>query len=377
MLLPFLTLIGLLSYGLHAYVFWRLPMMLDGEGTGWLSSALNDGALIGLSCLTLSYFIVTMSDPRRWRPLGWLSGAWMGLIALLCLWTGLHHGFSMLGALAGLQLPTWAGPAGISAAVLSWGRGLYNATRPPTLVRHELPLKSLPPELDGMRVVQLSDIHVGPTIGRAFMERLVARVNALSPDLIVITGDLVDGGVSKLAYDVAPIFDLKAPQGVYFITGNHELISGVDPWVAHLRGGGIHVLENASVTLNHRGVTMHLAGVEDWESARFHPSRSPNLNEALAGCDPTRFTILLAHQPKAIKEASLRAVDLQLSGHTHGGQIAPFTWLVYLDQPYRSGLYTVNQTTLYVSEGTGYWGPPVRLGTRAELTLLTLRHRSE
>ena len=203
------------------------------------------------------------------------------------------------------------------------------------------------------------------------MEQLVERVNALAPDLIVITGDLVDGEVRKLKEDVAPFFELSAPLGVFFITGNHELISGVDSWVEHLRAGGMTVLENESRLLERDGAALNLVGVEDWESARFHPQRSPNLDRALSGCDTALTTVLLAHQPKAVREAAQRGVDLQLSPH-HGGQIAPFTWLVALDQPYRSGLYHVRDTALYVSEGTGYWGPPLRLGTRSELTLLTL-----
>jgi len=380
MRLAFLTVVSLLSYGLHSYLFSRLQHMVAAAGLYLPQSLVTamEGDLVVpvlvLSALTLSYFAIgTLLHPRTFRALAWLSGGWMGALTLLCVWAGAHHLAALVAQLMGSSLPAWLGVGGLLLAALLWALGLANVLRPPALREVAVPLAKLPRALEGLRIAQLSDVHVGPTVGRDFMERIVARTNALKPDLIVITGDLVDGDVELLSHDVAPIFDLRAPLGVYFITGNHELISGVDPWVAHLRAGGITVLENEREVLTHNGAMLNLVGIEDRDSARFHPDRRPNLDRALAGADMALATILLAHQPKAVKEAAIRGVDLQLSGHTHGGQMIPLTWLIYLDQPYRCGLYQLDGTTLYVSEGTGYWGPPIRIGTRSELTLLTLQ----
>ena len=379
MRLAFLTVVSLLSYGLHSYLFSRVQHMLTEAATSLppavVAAAKGDALwpVVTLSALTLSYFAIgSLLHPRTFRALAWISGGWMGAMTLLCVWGAVHQLLSLIAQLLGVSLPAELGVAGLGVAALLWALGLANVLRPPALKEVSVPLKELPAELHGLRIAQLSDVHVGPTVGRAFMERIVARTNALKPDLIVITGDLVDGDVEMLRRDVAPIFELTAPLGVYFITGNHELISGVDPWVAHIREGGITVLENEHQVLTHNDALVNLVGVEDRDSARFHPDRRPNLDQALAGADTELTTILLAHQPKAVREAAIRGIDLQLSGHTHGGQMIPLTWLIYLDQPWRSGLYQVRGTTLYVNEGTGYWGPPIRIGTRSELTLLTL-----
>jgi hypothetical protein len=191
--------------------------------------------------------------------------------------------------------------------------------------------------------------------------------------MIVITGDLVDGSVEELAQHVAPLADLRSQYGTYFVTGNHEYYSGVDQWCAYLTNIGVHVLRNERVSItNSSDESFDLAGVDDWSSRRFP---AEDLDTALAGRDPDKTLILLAHQPAAAHVAAAQGVDLQLSGHTHGGQIWPFNYLVPLQQPYTQGLYRHGntQTQVYVSAGTGFWGPPMRLGTSAEITLITLR----
>jgi predicted MPP superfamily phosphohydrolase len=234
-------------------------------------------------------------------------------------------------------------------------------------------LRRLPRAHDGFSIVQLTDIHVGPTIGRDFIEALVARVNALNPDLIAITGDLVDGDVATLGPLLEPLRGLRAPHGVFFVTGNHEFISGVEPWVSFLPTLGIRVLQNERVTIGEGAAAFELAGVEDFSARRFGGARRPDLHRALDGWDRARELILLAHQPKHAREAAREGVGLVLSGHTHGGQIWPFTYLVRLDQPWIAGLHRTAETQVYVSEGTGYWGPPMRLGTRGEITRVVLR----
>src|SRR5690606_38881361 len=233
-------------------------------------------------------------------------------------------------------------------------------------------LRGLPSELAGLTIAQLTDIHVGPTIGRAFIEDLVRRTNALEPDVIAITGDLVDGSVAELGEAVRPLGELRARHGVFFVTGNHEYYSGADEWIAFLESIGIRVLRNERVTIEHEGAAIDIAGVDDWEAKQFGNGHGRDLRKALEGRAPERKVVLLAHQPKQIDEAAELGVDLQLSGHTHGGQIVPFNFLVRLQQPYVAGLHDHGPTKLYVSPGTGYWGPPMRLGVAAEITRIEL-----
>jgi uncharacterized protein len=239
--------------------------------------------------------------------------------------------------------------------------------------RVEVPLKKLPANLDGLTIIQLSDIHVGPTIRRDFVERVVAEVNALSPDVVVVTGDLVDGSVQDLKHDVAPLANLRSRYGTYFVTGNHEYPVDAPRWCDHLGSLGLRVLRNEYVELERDGAVVHLAGIDDHQSSRFGVGHGADLPKAVAGRDTSRALILLAHEPKAIHEAARHGVDLQLSGHTHGGQVWPFGWLLRLDQPVIAGLAKFGQTMLYVSCGTGYSGPPMRLRAPAEITQLVLR----
>src|SRR5581483_11800399 len=237
----------------------------------------------------------------------------------------------------------------------------------------EVTLDRLPRALDGTVIVQLTDVHVGPTIGRDFIEDLVAKSNALEPDLVCITGDLVDGSVARLREHVAPLAKLKAKRGVFFVTGNHEYYSGVSQWIDELGRLGVRVLRNQRVTIGEGADAFDLAGIDDHSSVDAAPGHGPDLARALDGRDPSRECILLAHQPRAIHEAARLDVGLQLSGHTHGGQIWPWNYLVRLQQPYIVGFAREGRTQLYVSPGTGYWGPPMRLGSHGEITKIVLR----
>lgn len=231
-------------------------------------------------------------------------------------------------------------------------------------------LAKLPPALHGFRIVQLTDVHVGPTIGRDFVERMVHETNLLLPDLVAITGDLVDGDVESLREHVAPLARLRARHGVYFVTGNHEYYSGAESWVAELTRLGIRVLRNERTVIGHGDDVFELAGVTDHSAGRF--GDAPDFEAALQGRSPDREVVLLAHQPRAIYEAMKRDVGLVLAGHTHGGQFWPWSWVVHLMQPVVRGLARFGRTAIYVSSGTGYWGPPMRLGTEAEITVVEL-----
>jgi uncharacterized protein len=261
---------------------------------------------------------------------------------------------------------------------------MRSALGPVAVRRVPISLPRLPRQLNGLTIVQLTDIHVGPTIGRAFIETIVARANALHPDVIAITGDLVDGSVDELADSVAPLAQLRARHGVYFVTGNHEYFSGATSWIAELTRLGIRCLRNERVAIGtaqggpeqgqgQEQPSFDLAGVDDRSGARSgEPGHGEDLDKALAGLDPARAVVLLAHQPKSVFAAARFGIGLQISGHTHGGQIWPFSYIVRLQQPFVAGLHRHGATQVYVSRGTGYWGPPMRLGAPAEITQLVL-----
>jgi predicted MPP superfamily phosphohydrolase len=266
-----------------------------------------------------------------------------------------------------------------AATVMSLSGGLaavgLRAARGPIAVRRvDVSLARLPTVHDGFRLVQLSDIHVGSTIGRAFVEDVVRRANELGPDLVAITGDLVDGSVADLAEAVAPLAGLRARHGVYFVTGNHEYYSGAEAWIAELPRLGIRVLRNERVSIGAGAEAFDLAGIDDHSAERFGGMpHDAAIARALGDRDPTREVVLLAHQPRSFAEAARLGVGLQLSGHTHGGQIWPFGVIVQLSQPFLAGLHRQGASQIYVSRGTGYWGPPMRLGAPAEITELVLR----
>jgi hypothetical protein len=254
--------------------------------------------------------------------------------------------------------------------------GVRGGFAEPALKRLDIWLERWPVSLDGFRIVQLSDIHIGPIRGREFSQHLVERVNALSPDLVAVTGDLVDGSVSKLAPDVAPFGSLHARHGVFFVTGNHDHYSGAARWCDVVRGLGIRVLRNERVTLTIDEVAFELAGVDDHRSGFETSGAGEDLDAALAELSPERAVILLAHDPSTFKRASSMGVDLQISGHTHGGQIWPFAYFVRIAVPFVAGLYRRGSAQLYVSRGAGFWGPPMRLFAPAEITEIRLRSGS-
>ncbi len=264
----------------------------------------------------------------------------------------------------------FAGGVTLGGATLG-GVAVGNAIAGFSVVEQEVRLDKLPKEFDGLRIVQLSDVHVGPTIGRDFVEKMVAAANSLAPDLVAITGDLVDGSVAHLRKHTEPLRELQATLGRYFVTGNHEYYSGADAWIEEVGRLGIPTLRNESVRLERNGASFLLAGVTDHRAEQF--GDAPDLARALRKRREGEEVVLLAHQPREIDEAKKHDVGLQLSGHTHGGQFWPWNWAVYLVQPVVAGLARFGRTQIYVNSGTGYWGPPMRLGTESEITLITLR----
>jgi len=239
----------------------------------------------------------------------------------------------------------------------------------PVVRRVRVPIAKLPPALDGYTIVQLTDVHFGWTIGAHFGETVVARVRELEPDLVVITGDLVDGRVADLTPHVAPLAKLQARDGVFAVTGNHEYYWNVHAWLAHLGTLGIRYLRNERVTIRD---ALELAGTDDITGGGMAEGHGEDIARAVAGRDPARPLILLAHHPRTIAGAMAAGVDLQLSGHTHGGQLLPLGWLARLFEPHVAGLARFGETWMYISEGTGFWGPPMRVAAPSEISLVEL-----
>jgi predicted MPP superfamily phosphohydrolase len=251
--------------------------------------------------------------------------------------------------------------------------GFVNARRRARVRRIDVPIAGLPQALHGFSIAQITDLHIGPTIKRDYLERVVDAVNDLEADMIAVTGDLVDGSVRELAHHTQPLARLAARHGAFFVTGNHEYYSGVGAWIEEVRGLGLSVLLNEHVVLDHEGASVLVAGVTDYSAGYFDRSHHSDPAAALTGApSDVGVRVLLAHQPRSAFAAASAGFDLQLSGHTHGGQIFPWSYLVRLQQPFIAGLYRIESLWIYVSRGTGYWGPPKRLGAPSEITHLRL-----
>lgn len=336
---------------------------------------------------------------RTATTLGWLAMPWMVAVGLTAVARGAIDVVLLLqravSALVSRRRAEAAGPSrepaagealdrrrfllraasgtALVATAASMSAGMAEALGEHELATVEIPLAKLPPALDGFSIVQLTDLHVGVTIDRAFVQRVVDRANALAPDLIVLTGDLVDGKVAQLRDEIAPLGALRAQHGVFAVTGNHEYYSGADEWIAELTRLGVRVLRNERVAIERGAHGFELAGIDDHSAHRW-PGHGADLDAALAGRDPTRAVVLLAHQPRQVRRAAAAGVELQLSGHTHGGQVWPWHYIARVQQGgLLAGRYRIGQTQLYVSRGCGYVAAPVRLGAPLEITRVVLR----
>jgi hypothetical protein len=260
----------------------------------------------------------------------------------------------------------------VATAALSTGYGIAEAKQTPEVKEVPIPITDLPENFEGFRIVQITDVHISPTFRRSCVEEIVEVVNTLNADIVALTGDLVDGTVDQLADDVAPLGKIKSAMGNYFVTGNHEYYSGVSEWIEEIRRLGFSVLINEHRIITSGKAKMLLAGVTDYREGHMATDHRSDPHKALNAAAQTDIKILLAHQPKSIFDAHRAGYDLQISGHTHGGQFFPWNLVVGFTQPYVSGLHTYKNTRIYVSRGTGYWGPPVRVGSPSEITLIKL-----
>jgi hypothetical protein len=376
-----LLLASLVSASIHFYVWFRITRSTE------LSRRARWAVTIVMVLMFLSVPLTTSS--RMWAPelastFGWISLPWFAFVGLAFVTLAVFDLLRLVraGARRATNLPRepldltrrrFLGGAAVAVAGASVAKGMISARGEHEVVDVEFHLAKLPRELDGFTIVQLSDLHTGMTIDRDFVQRVVDHANALEPDLIALTGDLIDGKVEDLRDDIAPLAQLRAKHGVYAVTGNHEYYAGVDAWIAEITRLGARYLRNELVTIRSGSAAFDLAGVDD-HSADGYPGHGEDLAAATAQRDPSRALVLLAHQPRQVRRAARHGVDLQLSGHTHGGQIWPWHYIVKLQQGgLLAGRYQQDDTQLYVTRGCGYWGPPVRLGAPLEITRVILR----
>lgn len=361
--LLFLSLAFSVFMMLHGYVWLRLVAPLP-----LLAALPLSVTMLGLGGALLWAMRARFIGQSPSPALAWAAFGWLGLLFLSFMGNlfvePLRQGSHLMGLSWGEPL-SWATAAG-TLLVGAWG---FSKARMPERKEVRVQIQGLSPELNGFSIVQLSDVHVGHTIGKDFVEAMVARVNAEKADIVVITGDLVDGSVQDLREKVAPLGQLSGRYGVFFVTGNHEYMSGADEWVAELRRLGIQVLRNERVRV---GGALDLVGVDDLFGSRI-PGHGMDLDRALAGRDPSVPAVLLAHQPAVARLAKGRGIALQLSGHTHGGQLYPLHYLVGRLNPWLAGLQRQEDMQVYVHRGTGYWGPPFRVGAPGEITRLVLQ----
>lgn len=373
-----LRLFGLV-FLLHAYVGWRLLPEMPSDAFAIAATALW---LIGSSIvIPLGLFARLKRRPIS-ELLTWAALLAIGSFSSLFVLTvardiGLVAGSAMSGSV--VEAASLAGFRSDSAlavpilAALFTLVGFVNARRRARVRRVDVPIAGLPAPLHGFSIAQISDIHVGATIKRDYLDGIVDAVNDLEADMIAVTGDLVDGSVTQLAPHTAPLSRLAARHGAFFVTGNHEYYSGAHAWVSEVRRLGLSVLMNEHVVLQHEGAAVVVAGVTDYSAGHFDPAHRSDPAAAIAGApSDAGVRLLLAHQPRSAFAAAPAGFDLQLSGHTHGGQFFPWIFLVRLQQPFTAGLHRLGKLWIYISRGTGYWGPPKRLGAPSEITYLRL-----
>jgi predicted MPP superfamily phosphohydrolase len=309
------------------------------------------------------------------QTVSFLCMGWLSFLLVLTVGRDVLMLVTMLPPLATIHtLLRASGAAWVpGAALAAVGVGVLAALRGPYVRHVDIPVEGLAPDLDGLRIVQISDLHVGPTMRLAYVQRVVDMTKALAPDLIALTGDIVDGSVSRLAHHVAPLEALAAGERAFFVLGNHDYYSGAAPWTAHFEAMGFRVLRNAHAAITRGSARLLIGGVIDFAARMSDPDAGPRPELAADGDGQPAFRLLLAHNPKIAPLAEQAGFDLQLSGHTHAGQFFPWTFVIHLVHgPHAAGLSRRGRLWVYVSAGTGTWGPPVRIGTWPELTLVRL-----
>lgn len=352
-----------------------------------MHTPIEESTLILFSLATLPiYFYLGLRLSSHWSHWAILGGLYLAIMSFpfrKLFKFQLHLSYTAMGFMSFLLLFTflrdvifltsqhlYSPVLVIGFTFISLSLGFFNAARGPRIRKIIIPSDQLPDELNGFKIVQISDLHIGPTIGSRYVEKVVRMVNMLEPDLIALTGDIGDGPVKKYRNDISPLGFLKSKHGSFFVTGNHEYYWNANEWLSVMNNLGIINLINRGKIIDHHHKKILVAGVPDPVS-RLLPD--------LTGMQETsaHYKILLSHRPGIAHQASISGYDLQLSGHTHGGQFFPWTIVVKIVHKMSKGLHRVNSMWLYVSTGTGSWGPLIRLGTNPEITLLTLTQSNE
>nr|WP_086665386.1 metallophosphoesterase [Lentzea kentuckyensis] len=389
----FLLLLGVPAGLGHLYLWRRL--VVDTTRPRTLGRRVGGLAVAGAFVLLMSALVVTRRVPPEYgKFFAWPGFVWLALLFYLAIALGIAEipRRVLLRRATLVPAAVGAGPdpvepvevvpdpsrrlfisrsvaigSGIAAGGVV-GYGMTQALGAPQLLTVPVTLDKLQASLSGFRIAVVSDIHLGPLLGRSHTERIVRMINEQEADLVAIVGDLVDGTVAELGEAAAPLRDLVSRHGSFFVTGNHEYFSGHEQWIAELDRLGVNPLRNEGLTV---AGGIELVGVNDVTGKSYNDG--PDLDRALAGRDKNKPLVLLAHQPVQVGDASSRGVDLQLSGHTHGGQMVPFNFVVPVQQPSVAGLSKVDDTWLYVSRGAGFWGPPVRVGAPPDITMIELK----
>ena len=343
------------------------------------------GRSFGVAFLVLSFvsmptgLMARSLEPRAWLHRFAILGLFMmGLFSSLLVFTLLRDvtlavAFPFLTSQPMQSLLAASAWFVVAVSAFTTLAGLAAARRRARVVDIDVPIVNLPSALHGFTIAQISDIHVGPTIKRNYVDAIVDAVNDLQPDLIAVTGDIVDGTVRELASHTEPLKRLASKHGTFFVTGNHEYYSGERAWTAEFERLGLRVLMNEHVVLTHKGAQLVVAGVADYSAHHFDPAQRSDPQAALKNAPlNANPRILLAHQPRSAAAAADAGFDLQLSGHTHGGQFWPWNYFVRFQQPFTAGLHRLKNLWVYISRGTGYWGPPNRFGAPSEISRIRL-----
>ena len=362
----------LLSLLVHGFIGLRLlPALPLAGGLALGAWLLASALLVPMGLLARRFMRPPRSDQLATAGL-FALGAFSSLFVL----TVGRDVLLLVAFLAGLHGPSLPEASARWVPLLALGLtaiGLLNTRRTARVKNVDVPIAGLPAALHGFTIAQITDLHVGPTIRGEYIQRIVDRVNQLDADAVAITGDIVDGPVPELGPHVAPLAGLRARHGSFFVTGNHEYYSGAGPWVAEVKRLGIRVLLNEHVVIQREEAALVLAGVPDYSAHRFDPTHQSDPAAALVGAPADAAArILLAHQPRSATAAEAAGFDLQISGHTHGGQFFPWIFFVRFQQPFTAGLHRLGRLWVYVSRGTGYWGPPKRVAAPSEITRLRL-----
>ncbi len=359
----------------HLYIGWRLIPDLEFSQEAALAAV----AFLALTNILIPYGTMArrfINGPKMVDHLVWAGGLTMGWFSSLLILTILRDVALLIPSSAPWREDSalWVILAALTVTVI----GFINARMIARVKRVDIPITGLSGALNGFTIAQITDVHVGATIKGDYVRRIVKRVNNLEVDAVAITGDVVDNTVDILANHTAPLGELRARHGTYVVTGNHEYYCGADDWMAEFRRLGLTTLADEHIVIDHDGAQLVMAGVNDYSAISRDPHEtSPELHgsnpaKALAGSPNGATKILLAHQPRSAAAASEAGFDLQLSGHTHGGQFWPWNLFVRMQQPFTAGLDQLGKLWVYTSRGTGYWGPPKRFGAPSEITLIRL-----